>query len=196
LPGIVLAAGASTRMGIPKALLRTGPGPETFVERVAATLAACGVAPLVVVVRDPLCAVVGGLLPAAAVVVNADPDRGQLSSLHCGLAVTGTTGAVLMTLVDLPFVREDTVRAVIDAWRVTGAPLVRPRQGDRHGHPAILGPDVIRALQAGDVQAGAKPVLARFALDAVSVPVNDAGAVDDIDTPDAYRRATAASRDD
>ena len=190
LPGIVLAAGASSRMGAPKALLPTGRGTETFIERIVATLTACDVAPIVVVVRDSLYGPVAALLPSASVVVNPDPDRGQLSSLHCGLAAVGQAPAVLVTLVDLPFVHEDTVRAVIDAWRATGAPLVRPRDGDRHGHPAIFGPDVIRALEEGDPASGAKPVLARFAVDAVSVPVTDSGAVEDIDTPEAYRRAT------
>jgi molybdenum cofactor cytidylyltransferase len=189
LPGIVLAAGASSRMGTPKALLATGSSRETFVERIVRTLTACDIAPIVVVVREPLSVAVTALLPAATVVVNPDPDRGQLSSLRCGLSALGTPGAVLMTLVDLPFVHEDTVRAVVDAWRATGAPLVRPRLGDRHGHPAIFGLPVISALEVADVAFGAKPVLAQFAPDAVSVPVTDRGAIEDIDTPEAYRRA-------
>ena len=189
LPGIVLAAGASSRMGTPKALLTTGSTTETFVERIVRTLTACDVAPIVVVVREPLHAAVTALLPTATVVVNPDPDRGQLSSLRCGLTAIDNPGAVLMTLVDLPFVREDTVRAVVDAWRATGAPVVRPRLGDRHGHPAIFGLPVIRALEFADVSLGAKPILAQFAPDFVSVPVTDRGAMEDIDTPEAYRRA-------
>jgi molybdenum cofactor cytidylyltransferase len=180
-------------MGSPKALLTTGSSSETFVERIVRTLVACEVAPIVVVVREPLRAATSRLVPAATVVVNRDPDRGQLSSLLCGLAATGREGAVLVTLVDLPFVRRETVRAVVDAWRDTGASIVRPRHGDRNGHPAILGPDVIRALAAAEIEAGAKPVLARFASSAVSVEVSDAGAVDDIDTPEAYRRTTSAA---
>ena len=192
LPGIVLAAGASSRMGSPQALLPPGSSSEPFGERLVGTLVACEVAPVIVVVREPLRAATSGLVPAATVVVNPDPDRGQLSSLLCGLAAAGGERAVLVTLVDLPFVRPDTVRAVVDGWRETGASIVRPRHGDRHGHPAIFGPDVIRAFAAGDIEAGAKPVLARFASSAVSVEVSDPGAIDDIDTPEAYRRTTGA----
>ena len=48
-------------------------------------------------------------------------------------------------------------------------------------------------VTTAEIEAGAKPVLARFASSAVSVEVSDAGAVDDIDTPEAYRRTTSAA---
>ena len=193
MPGIVLAAGASTRMGTPKALLTTGSAAETFLERIVRTLTACDIAPIVIVVRKPLQAAIAALVPEAIVVVNPDPDRGQLSSLQCALSSIDNPAAVLMTLVDLPFVRDDTVRTVLDAWRATGAPVVRPRHGNRHGHPAIFGAPVIRELAVADVTGSAKPVLARFAAEAVSVPVTDPGALEDIDTPEAYRRAMDGS---
>ena len=64
----------------------------------------------------------------ARFVVNRDYDRGQLSSLLAGLDVVDRPGvaAVLVTLVDVPLVSAATVRAVIDCYRRTRAPIVRP----------------------------------------------------------------------
>ncbi len=87
IPGIVLAAGASVRMGRPKAFLAMTPG-GTILGRVLGTLADAGVEPLVVVAREPFTPREAWNDPRAdevRVVVNPDPDRGQLSSLVCGI---------------------------------------------------------------------------------------------------------------
>jgi molybdenum cofactor cytidylyltransferase len=189
LPAIVLAAGASSRMGRPKALLPLGSEGRTFAFHVTATLAAAGLTPVLVVTREALRAPLEQLrLPSSTVIVNEAPERGQMSSLLTGLDVLGEVDAVMMTLVDLPLVREGTVRALIDAWRTTGGALVRPAFHGRHGHPAIFGSEVLAALRSADLASGAKPVLERFAEGSVSLAVDDPGVVDDVDTPEAYRR--------
>ena len=98
IPGIVLAAGASTRMGRPKALLPIGPGEEPFVVRVARTLLDGGADDVVVVVGayadDITRALLATDLPAR-VVANRDYERGQLSSL-----VTALDRAVSQTEID------------------------------------------------------------------------------------------------
>lgn len=191
LPAIVLAAGASSRMGQPKALLPLGPDGEPFVSRIVSTLVGAGIARVIVVTREPLRLPIERLaLPSTEIAVNASPERGQLSSLLTGLDYVGDGSAVMMTPVDVPRVSADTVRALIDTWRLTGAGVVRPSFRGRHGHPAIFGSAVIAALRAADVAAGAKPVLAAFRGVSVSVTVDDEGVVDDVDTPEAYERLT------
>jgi molybdenum cofactor cytidylyltransferase len=191
LPGIVLAAGASTRMGRPKPFLPMTPG-GTILGRVLGTLADAGIAPLVVVAREPF-------EPAAAwddsradgvrVTVNPDPDRGQLSSLLCGIeAIDPAVPAVLMTLVDIPLVRTATVSALLRAWERDRAPLVRPLHDGRHGHPVIFGRALVDALVHADVSHGAKPVVRSFAHEALNVPVDDPGVLIDFDTPEEYAR--------
>ena len=188
LGAIVLAAGASSRMGRPKALLSLAEG-DTFVERIHRTLFDARLEPIVVVVRPELEEPVRTLLPRATVVaVNRNPERGQLSSLLVGLEALGWPPAALVTLVDLPLVRVATVTALVEAWTRSGAPLVRPMTLGRRGHPMVVGGPVIAALAQADPQTGAKPVVHAFADQALDVPADDPGTLDDVDTPEDYAR--------
>ena len=185
LGAVILAAGASVRMGRPKSLLLT-PSGETFVGRIQAVLAAAGLDPVVIVARRDLEDAIAAAVPRARVVVNADPGRGQLWSLLVGLDALGPCEAAMVTLVDLPLVRVETVQAIVDAWRRSGAPLVRPVHAGRHGHPVIFGAPLLAALKHADPVAGARPVVHAFAHEAVDVLVDDPGTVQDVDTPGDY----------
>src|SRR2546428_2974067 len=141
---IVLAAGESTRMGSPKALLPDRDG-RPFVARIVRTCAEAGFDEVTIVtgtVHARIVAAVAADRPPIAVrfARNPDPSRGQLSSIWTGLdaAVRADTRAVLITLVDVPFVSSGTVRAVADAYRRSGAAIVRPAIDARHGHPVVF----------------------------------------------------------
>jgi molybdenum cofactor cytidylyltransferase len=188
LPAIVLAAGASSRMGRPKALLPLDTAGTTFARAVCTALAAGGAAPIVLVTRAALREPLVHDVPDVTLVVNPDPDRGQLSSLLAGLAALERPAAVLMTLVDVPLVRPSTVRALVDAWQATDAPLVRPVHAGRHGHPVVFGAALLDALRRADPAAGAKPVVRAFGHASIDVAVDDPGVVEDVDTPEAYAR--------
>jgi molybdenum cofactor cytidylyltransferase len=191
LAGIVLAAGASSRMGQTKALLPIQPG-HTLLGRILDTLSEASLDPLIVVSRARLdIAAAWNHARSSGVIqtINPDPSRGQLSSLLCGLdALASDPPAILLTLVDIPLPRVDTVRSLIDTWQRTRAPLVRPVHGRRHGHPVIFGATLLMALRAADPAEGAKPLVRAFAGRGVDVVVDDAGVLLDIDTPDDYRR--------
>jgi len=194
LPGIVLAAGDSRRMGYPKALL-TDPHGRSFVARILTTLAAAGLTDLVVVTgrdHDAVCeAVAVGAVPVAPLVVrNPDPSRGQLSSLWVGMDAVRTRSApgLLATLVDVPLVDASTVRTLLGVWDRTRAPVVRPARGHRHGHPVIFDRAVFEELRRAPIDAGAKAVLQAHAAEVVDVPVEDEGCLVDIDTPEQYGR--------
>jgi molybdenum cofactor cytidylyltransferase len=188
VPGIVLAAGASRRMGRSKALLPLGASGQPFARVVCDTLEAAGISPIVVVTRAELLDSLALVLPAAELIVNPDPDRGQLSTLLTGLEALDAPAAALMTLVDLPLVHVTTVEALLATWHQTHAPLVRPVCRGRHGHPVIFGAPLLDALRSADVGAGAKPVVHRFLADSVTVPVDDPATIEDIDTPGEYER--------
>jgi CTP:molybdopterin cytidylyltransferase MocA len=193
LAGIILAAGASSRMGRVKALLPSGDG-RTFLARLAATLADAGADPLVVVTGPPHSRLIAAAVRDAAfplvVALNAAPERGQLSSLVAGLdllAGQDLEGAIV-TPVDYPLVSAATVRRLVEAWRVSGAPVARPGCGGAHGHPVIFAARLFDELRSADLSLGARAVIARHAAGVLDVAVDDPGAFEDIDTPEDYRR--------
>ena len=189
--GIVLAAGASSRMGRPKALLPIGG--DTFVTRVCRTLLEGGVDDLVVVAGAEHEAVAAAVATAglpARIVENTRRDEGQLSSVLAGLAVADRPGvdAVLVHLVDAPLVLAGTARAVLEAFLRTHAPIVRPEAGGRHGHPVLFARRVFDDLRRADPGVGAKAVVRAHAAEIRNVPVDDEGACRDIDTPEDFAR--------
>jgi molybdenum cofactor cytidylyltransferase len=123
-------------------------------------------------------------------VVNANYDRGQLSSLVAGLAVVDRPGvaAVLVTLVDVPLVSSSTVRAVVEHYRSSRAKIVRPTSGPRHGHPLLIDRSLFDALRAADPAGGAKPIVRAHSTAAGDLAIDDEGAFTDIDTDEEYRK--------
>ena len=188
IPAIVLAAGASSRMGRPKALLRIDG--VTFVRRVLETLRAGGIGRAVVVVRPGAAEIAAEVAAAGAgpTIENPEPERGQLSSLLAGLNAVDGAGVegVLVTLVDVPLVSAATVAALLERSRTSPAPILRAVHQGRHGHPVVFMRAVFDALRQADPSAGAKAVVRAHAVEDVSV--EDAGVAEDIDTPADYTR--------
>ena len=194
VPAIVLAAGQSSRMGRPKALLPLGSDGETFLSAIVRTLHAANVDDLLVVVGHDASDIrqsLSSLNLPARVIENIDYERGQLSSLQAGLLAADRPGVrgVLVTLVDLPLVAADTVRAVLDAYqRNRSALIVRPVKAGRHGHPVVFDRALFDELRTADPQVGARPVVHAHRDRIVEVPISDEGAFLDIDTPADYER--------
>lgn len=185
--GVVLAAGAGTRIGYPKVLLTTSRPGETFVQRACSTLRAAGIDDIVVVLAGETVGVVERLQPSVRLLTNPDPSRGQLSSLHVALRELPARAQAIVALpVDVPLVTADTVLALIARWRATRAPIVRPSQAERHGHPVIFDRAVFRDLLDAPLSEGAKPVVRQHASAAGDVACDDEGAFTDVDTIDDY----------
>lgn len=192
IPAVVLAAGRSSRMGRAKASLPIDDR-DTFLTRIVRTFLEAGVDDVVIVVghegESIASAFAASTLPARFV-HNPDYDRGQLSSLVAGLSVVDRPGviATLVTLVDVPLVGVDTVRTVVDCYRRTHAPIVRPTAGTQHGHPMLIDRSLFDLLRAGDPTLGAKPIVRAHASPTGDIAVDDEGAFTDIDTEEDYRR--------
>jgi CTP:molybdopterin cytidylyltransferase MocA len=192
IPAVILAAGLSTRMGRPKPLLPLSGG-ETFITRIVRSFLEAGVDDVVVVLGHEADAVAAKLVEsgaAARVVINEAYQTGQLSSVLRGLNAVDRPGvrAMLLTLVDVPLVSPTTIRAVLNRYQATNAPIVRPVRGDEHGHPVLIDRSLFSLLRTADPDAGAKPIVREHVSVAGDVPVDDAGAFLDIDTPEAYER--------
>ena len=200
IPAIVLAAGKSSRMGRPKATLPLD-GADTFLTRIVRTFTSAAVEDVIVVVGHEANAIVASFADVdlvARFVENRDYEQGQLSSLLAGLRVVDRPGvvAVLVTLVDVPLVSAATVRAVVDRYRETRAPIVRPVRGSEHGHPVLIDRSLFDALRKADPSAGAKSIIRANVSPAGDVEVSDAGAFADADTPEDYARLQQRSSQD
>ncbi|MBZ5601087.1 MAG: nucleotidyltransferase family protein [Acidobacteriia bacterium] len=183
IAGIILAAGASSRMGRPKALLEYHG--ETFAGRLVRVLSRfC----------DPVIVVLGYHADAirerviANFVVNPDPDRGQLSSLQTALAaIPSDADGFLFTPVDSPSVSEDTIERLLAIFKERRDAIVIPRFGGRRGHPVCVPPALIADFLALGATEQTRVVVNRNADRVVYVDVDDAGILADIDDPAAYR---------
>ncbi len=190
IPAIVLAAGKSSRMGRPKATLPLAGG-DTFLTRIIRTFAEAAIEDVVVVVGHDADAIVDTFAQSglsARFVENRDYEQGQLSSLLAALRVVDRPGVVaaLVTLVDVPLVGASTVRAVVERYLATRAPVVRPVRGAEHGHPVLIDRSLFDAIRHADSALGAKPIIRANASAAGDVEIVDQGAFADIDTPAEY----------
>jgi CTP:molybdopterin cytidylyltransferase MocA len=188
IPGIILAAGASSRMGRPKALLYAGD--RTFVSAILGTFREAGVPSVVVVVRPGDAALVTEIENAGfgRVVENPRPEEGQLSSLLTGLDASDgpAVEGVLVTLVDVPLVSARTIRALLERTAASDAPILRATHLERHGHPVIFKRAVFDALRRADPREGARAVMRTVQVE--DVEVADPGVAEDVDTAADYER--------
>lgn len=181
--GLLLAAGAGARMGVPKALVRAPDG-TAWLTRSVQTLLAAG-CDAVTVVLGAAAEQARALIPEdrATAVVAEDWSAGMSASLRTGLASVQDPDveAVLVLLVDLPDVTAQVCRRVLGA--ASGpASLARATYDGQPGHPVLLGRDHWRGVvqtARGDV--GARDYLAEH--DAVSVECGDLATGRDRDTP-------------
>jgi CTP:molybdopterin cytidylyltransferase MocA len=177
-------------MGEPKALLRVEG--TTFLERAVRVLADGGCDPVVAVVPP---GETGERLVSLAkragarAIPNEDPEAEQIDSLRHGLHALGrgVRGAAVLP-VDHPRVQSATISALLEAFRETGAPIVRPIHGGRPGHPVLFGRAVWGELDAPDLESGARDVVHRHHAEIHEVPVDDPGIVIDVNTPEEYGR--------
>jgi CTP:molybdopterin cytidylyltransferase MocA len=189
--GVILAAGRSVRMGKTKALLTMeGQTGETFVERAVRVLRAGGVRDVLAVANPETEAAIRAAVPAGTrIAVNPRPEDGMVSSILVALAALALPEAperIIVTLVDIPEIRADVIRALGEAEAGADAWLIFPTFEDGRGHPlAILRagyPELRRPLAMG-----LKTICAEHPEHVVDVRV--AGRQPwDVDTPKDYER--------
>jgi molybdenum cofactor cytidylyltransferase len=174
---VILAAGASSRMGHPKPLLQFEG--QTFLDSLIERFE--GICePIIVVLGYAADQVRSGIARSAQVeiVVNPTPERGMLTSLQCGLA--SVTQDALFTPVDLPGISRKTIERLAAA----DGPVVIPAYQGRKGHPVRVSRAVIAELLALPVDAQARDGIRRH--DAQLIEVDDPRILHDVDTPADY----------
>ncbi|MCX4241478.1 nucleotidyltransferase family protein [Paraliomyxa miuraensis] len=190
LAAVVLAAGASTRMGRPKALLRWRGRP--FVWHVCQQARAAG-AGLVVVVEGAVVLPRGELGEGAVVVRNDRWADGPLGSLQTGLRALDEAGVktpVLVLTVDRPHLREQTLRALAKAVAAEPDAIWQPRLGERRGHPIVYPADVVPMLVRLRPPQTPRTLLAQHDVAArrKQIEVDDPAVLDNLDAPEDLER--------
>jgi molybdenum cofactor cytidylyltransferase len=189
LPG----AGASRRMGRPKLLLPYRGG--TLVGAVVEALRGGGVSKIVLVTSPGdedlrAWARESGVLTT----VNPDPQRGMLSSIREGIAALGSTNEILLVSpADLPALRSETVAALVQRMEETGAPLAVPVYQGKRGHPLAIAAALIPEIDTLDLDVGLKQLRDRHEALLLEMEVEDAGVVQDVDTPEEYEKISNGS---
>ncbi len=186
---VILAAGASRRMGTPKALLPVDGQP--MVGRVVEAALAAPVWPVVVV----LGAHAEQVRPVLArypvlVVENAAWSEGMASSLRTGLALlqqfSRRLDGALFALCDQPACSAATILRLIAAHETTGRPIAASRYSARRGAPALFGREHFAALAALTGEEGARLLLNGDPSQVAEVDLPELAI--DLDTPEDYER--------
>jgi molybdenum cofactor cytidylyltransferase len=179
---IVLAAGASTRFGSPKQLVRLNGRPLLHLA-VSRAVEVAGQA--VTVVLGANAAELAPLLrhTPAAVVINREWAEGLGSSVRAGVArVPATADATLLILADQPAVTAQDLLRLVGTWRRQPQCIVAAHYAGTTGVPAIFPREDFPALCALRGDAGARALLKRGGERVVRVPLQSAAI--DIDTPE------------
>jgi len=214
--GIILAAGASSRMGRDKALLpwpprslaaptrsytsvlgrplpSATPLDQTFLGAAISLLDAF--ADMVIVIAGANAAELTPVVDARGqfLVANPRPERGQFSSLQVGVQEVLNRGrdAAIITLVDRPPVKPATLRLLRDAfcaaWERDKWAVV-PQFQDKHGHPIILGREMITKLLDAPATSTARDVEHANQERIEYVPVEDPFVALNVDSPEDYEK--------
>ncbi len=199
LCAVILAAGASSRMGTDKALLPwppSPPGPAHDTLLSAAIAALRPFAETIIVVAGanadrlaPLAAACG-----ASLALNPAPQRGQFSSLQIGLraALDRGSNAALIAPVDCPPLSASSLQALCVAFAQAlerGHWGVAPTSHGKRGHPLLAGRELIEAFLRAPVTSNAREVRRACAQHIEYVPVPDPLLTADMNTPEQYAAA-------
>jgi len=186
--GVILSAGASSRMGRDKALLPWQGG--TFLS--AAIQALQRETELVIVVAGKNAPSLTPVVysSAAFLVINPHPELGQMSSLQRGLEEVLNRGrdAALVTLVDRPAPRDETIHRLKSAFLEADDNFwaAVPEYKGRHGHPFVVGREMIEVFLRAPATTTARDVEHAHQQHILYVPVDDPLIAVNVNTEEDY----------
>lgn len=184
---IVLAAGESKRMGKSKPLLRFND--KTFLEQIISAIKVSDVDRITVVLGAKAETIKNSIdLSETNIVINKDYQKGQLSSLIAAIKNTPQeTDAILVCLVDNPFITKDVINKIIARFKETNNPIIVPVYNKKRGHPTLFSRSLFSELLNVPKEQGARYVLHSNAEKVLELETSESTILTGIDTPEDYR---------
>lgn len=196
--GIILAAGISSRMGFPKALMPIGD--SFFLLNVYRRMVEAGVRPVHVVIniglRSSLEAQVSKF-PESRFVLNDKPAKGQFHSFQLGLGAAAENGAsaALIGLVDQPLIKPETISKILERGAASPEKVIIPQVAGKHGHPILIPRALFDGFLAAAENKTAQQVLHEHPEWIEYIELSDPSAVADIDSPEDLAKLQDADED-
>lgn len=184
---IVLAAGESKRMGTSKPLLRFND--KTFLDQIISALKVSDVDRITVVLGARAEMIKNSIdLSGTNIVINKDYQKGQLSSLIAAIEDTPQeTDAILVCLVDNPFITKEVINKIIAKFKETNNPIIVPVFNGQRGHPTLFSRSLFSELVNAPKEQGARYVLHSNAEKVLELETSESTILTGIDTPEDYR---------
>jgi len=183
---IILAAGESKRMKVPKMLLPFHG--KTMIEKVVENVAGSEVFRTLVVVgsfRDE----VSGAISHTGVssCYNDNYRNGMLSSVKCGFKnLPALYDAVLVFPGDQPFIEPVVINSLIKAYRKTGKGIIIPVYREKRGHPLLIDFKYRKSVETLPEDEGLRSLAKRYPEDVFEVKTQSSGILKDFDTKEDY----------
>jgi len=184
---IVLAAGRSERMGKLKPLLKFND--TTFLGQIISVLKISDVDRITVVLGAEAETIKNSVdFSGTNIVINKDYQRGQLSSLNAAIEqAPQETDAILLCLVDNPFITREVVNKVVSKFKETNNPIIVPVFNKERGHPTLFSRSLFNELLNAPEEKGARHVLYSNEGKILELEVSERGILIGIDTPENYK---------
>jgi molybdenum cofactor cytidylyltransferase len=190
LAAVILTGGESRRMGSPKALLPYQGRP--FLQHLLEVTQHPKIGARRVVLGAHAEAIAESVkLDPAEVVVNAEWEKGQLSSIQAAVRkLPAGTDGMLLFLVDHPLVSEGLVGQLIEKFYTSRTLIVLPTYVGRRGHPVIFSAALYEELLAAPPEVGARAVVWAHANEIVELPTDEEGVILNLNDPEALKKLT------
>ena len=188
IAGILLAAGDSSRMEQPKALLSFNG--SSFIDTILDHLSGSGCDPVLSVLGhhgDVICQQTDA--NTYKCFSNPQPQLGMLSSLKIAIEhLPESCQGFILSLVDHPAVKRETYTAIVQAAKLNPNKIIIPQFYGQNGHPVFFGRVFFQELLNAPNEQGARIVVHQHLDDVHFLHVEDTGILQDIDTPEEYKQ--------
>lgn len=185
---MILAAGYSGRMGMPKAFLPFDAA-RTFLEKIVSEYLTFGCAPVAVVLNEESMRLYEKMplqhKGNITAILNPAPEKERFFSLQTGLKALKPSGKVFLHNVDNPFLTQEILQVLATGSKENN--YVVPTYHHEAGHPVLLSQEIVKALiETPDYNQNLRVFLESYTQ--ISVPVNDANILANINSPEEYKK--------